>query len=46
MIKTRSLFLDLFFAPETDMIFEDGVGPPYCHLDVGLCDVDVSLGRA
>ena len=35
-----------FFAPETDMIFGDGVGAslvrfPYCQLDVGLCDVDV-----
>ena len=37
-----------FFAPETDMIFGDGVGAslvrgPYCQLDVGLCDVDVFL---
>ena len=37
-----------FFAPETDMIFGDGVGTslvrgPYCQLDVGLCDVDVFL---
>ena len=35
-----------FFAPETDMIFGDGVGAslvrgPHCQLDVGLCDVDV-----
>ena len=37
-----------FFAPETDMIFGDGVGAslvrgPYWQLDVGLCDVDVFL---
>ena len=37
-----------FFAPETDMIFGDGVRAslvrgPYCQLDVGLCDVDVFL---
>ena len=37
-----------FFAPETDMIFGDGVGASlvrglYCQLDVGLCDVDVFL---
>ena len=50
MIKTRRykrlVFLGSFFAPETDMIFGDGVGAslvrgPYCQLDVGLCDVDV-----
>ena len=39
-------FLGSFFAPETDMIFGDGVGASlvrglYCQLDVGLCDVDV-----
>ena len=37
-----------FFAPETDMIFGDGVGAslvrgPYWQLDVVLCDVDVFL---
>ena len=37
-----------FFAPETDMIFGDGVGAflfrgPYCQLDVGLWEVDVFL---
>ena len=35
-------------APESDMIFGDGVGAslvrgPYCQLDVGLCDVGVFL---
>ena len=51
MIKTRRykrLVFGFFFAPETDMIFGDGVGAslvrgPYCQLDVGLCDVDVFL---
>ena len=41
-------FLNSFFAPETDMIFGDGVGASlvrglYCQLDVGLCEVDVFL---
>ena len=40
--------MGLFFAPETDMIFGDGVGAslvrgPYCQFDVGLCDIDVFL---
>ena len=51
MIKTRYkrlVFGFVFFAPEIDMIFGDGVGAslvrgPYCQLNVGLCDVDVFL---
>ena len=51
MIKTAGtveymgLVLGSFLAPQTDMIFGDGVGAslvrgPYCQLGVGLCDVD------
>ena len=48
MTKTsryKGLVLGSFLAPETDVIFEDGVGTslvrgPYCQLAVGLCDVD------
>ena len=37
-----------FFAPETDMIFGDGVGAslvrgPYCQFDIGLSEIDISL---
>ena len=48
MIKASryiGLVLASFLAPQTDMIFGDGVGAslvrgPYCQLGLGLCDVD------
>ena len=47
MIKASryiGLVLASFLAPQTDMIFGDGVGAslrgPYYQLGVGLCDVD------
>ena len=48
MIRYKGLVLGLFLAPETGMIFGDGVGAslvrgPYCQLGVGLCDVDAFL---
>ena len=48
MIRYKGLVLGSFLAPETDMIFGDGVGAslvrgPYCQLGVGLCDVDAFL---
>ena len=46
--KEKRLLLGSFLAPETDMIFGDGVGAfpvrgPYCQLAVILCDVDAFL---